>query len=45
MELWPMRRPAKASQVSSLLTQAQENIMMTFIGKTTKRYVCEKQHV
>ena len=33
-----MRGPNRASQVSSILTQAQENNMMTFIRKTTERY-------
>ena len=42
MEFWPMRRPTRASQVSSILTQAQENNTITFIGKTTERYACVK---
>ena len=33
-----MRGPTRASQVSSILTQAQEYNMMTFKGKTTERY-------
>ena len=34
-----MRQPTRASQEFSILTQAQENYMMTFIGKTIERQV------
>ena len=45
MEFWPMERSTRASQVSSILTQAQENNTITFIRKTTERYACVKEHV